>query len=213
MTLPHLLYIPTIFLLGFVFGLIYSNQGEEKDRTKAYQPSGKILFLTFLIFILVFLITHIFEVPSSSRQVRRLLNDQEIFDRNPVFSSSEFYSKVKTFSDEGISTYKRFTYTIDILFPISFFLFLITFARYVSQRPPISKNGKYVLIVFPILWLLYDLIENLMIYILLSEYPKQLIFLAGSVGNVTIMKFGLLICSVLAPILVYGYSEVKRLSS
>ena len=119
MTFSHIFYIPTIFLLGMVFGSMISRKTQNKsiiksgafnEKNSISQPktSRKILALTFLIFLLTFIITHFVEIPYSSKSVSRLLGGIEIFDKSPVFTSTAVYDRLNQYSTVGISAYKRF---------------------------------------------------------------------------------------------------------
>lgn len=201
MTVQHLLYIPVIFLLGFLFGSILnqSKPPELNDQFR-YRTSAKTLLNTLIIFLLVFVITHMFPVPWGAKEVSRQLGDLPIFDRSPVFSGKEVYNRVAKFSVEGIRSYMRFTYTVDVLFPLSFFLFLSTLSRFAFQRITGTESTGKWLKRLPGLWLVADLLENAIVYTLLSRFPERHEVVAGSLGFVTVMKYGLLILSIVLPI-------------
>ena len=214
MTFQHIFYIPTIFLIGMVFGSMINDRTQNKAIIKSgafsnpnpiSQPktSKKILVQTFIFFLLIFIITHFFEIPYGSKSVSRILGGIEIFDKSPVFTSTAVYDRLNQFSTVGISVYKRFTYTIDILFPLSFFAFLLTFARFTSQRLKIKNNFTKLLIWLPILWLASDLLENTIIFYILTIFPTKNEILGGSLGFITVMKFGLLLLSIFAPSIIY----------
>jgi hypothetical protein len=103
--------------------------------------------------------------------------------------------------------YKRFTYTIDILFPLSLLLFLFTFARFVSQRITIPKYLVNVLIGLPFFWFAFDLLENAVIFNILTKFPSQNEFLGGSLGIITAIKFGLLLLSIFTPSLLFIFAK------
>lgn len=218
MTMLHILYIPTIFLLGLIFGIMVNEKRQgiiDMDSMKTanqnsrfqHKTSGNRLFHTFLVFLLVFLITHMFEIPWGSKAVSQLLGGLEIFDRSPVFSDTEVYMRINQFPTEGLLAYKRFTYTTDIIFPLSFFVFLLTLAGYVSQRITIPKYLMNALISLPIFWFLFDMIENAVIFSLLSIFPSQNKALANSLGAITSLKFGLLLLAIFAPSLLFIFSK------
>ncbi|MFV8326710.1 hypothetical protein [Flavobacterium sp. ZS1P14] len=163
--------------------------------------SGKILLFTFFIFICIFIVTHLFPVPYGLEIVHNALGGLEIFDKQPSFSSNEVYNRLQSFLLEGLEVYKRFTYTIDIIFPLTFFSFLITLARFVTQRTSLSKYLVNAIIVLPFIWLSFDLLENLIVFILLSEFPIRNNFLGSLLGFVTATKFGLLFLSILIPLI------------
>jgi len=204
MTIQHLLYIPTVFLLGFLFGTMTTEKRTSHETAAASgsrqrSTSGKLLLQTFLVFLLVFVITHLFEIPLGSKTVSRLLGGVEIFDKQPAFSSAEVYARVAQFPAYGLLDYKRFTYTIDVLFPAALLLFLFTLARFAAQRVAVPKYVGRALIGLPFAWFASDLAENAIIFTILSLFPAENAFLASSLGFVTVTKFGLLLLSIVVP--------------
>lgn len=218
MTPQHIFYIPTLLLLGFVFGLLFGDIRKSKtnataDGFSAVQPSASKLFYAFFIFLLVFITTHFYEVPFGSKQISRLLDGQEIFDKKPLFTSQAVYAKIASFPEFGIEAYKVFTYTIDIIFPISFFFFLLTLAQFIVRRVKIPKLLQTSILILPVLWIASDIIENVIIYSLLSSYPNRLDVLAGMLGYVSSVKFGLLFLSIIAPLASYIFSKLNYSAS
>lgn len=212
MTPQHIIYIPTIFLVGFVMGLMV---GEKKlsdtEHSKTFQQknAGKRMIYTLSLFAIAFIITHIFELPFNSKNVSRLLGNQEIFDKSPVFTSDDVYRKISTFSLEGIEAYKRFSYTTDLVFPISFLIFLLAFQRYLSYRSGNIPIKWTILRSLPYMWFSLDLLENLLVFIILNCYPAKHNVLAGSLGIITVLKFSFLFSALAVPIAGYIYSKFK----
>ena len=199
MTFQHLFYIPTIFLLGLISGILLSNN--TSTASAEGKMSGKKLGLVFLIFIIVFIITHSFNVPAGSKQVSMLLGGLEIFDKKPIFGSDAVYHYMQSFTEIGIRVYKRFTYTIDVIFPLSMLLFLYTFSKFTLQRVALTKYFFKTVKLLPWIWFGFDMLENANVFYLLSEFPKQHLFVAGSLGWITVTKFVLLFLSLLLPAL------------
>lgn len=218
MTPQHIFYIPTLLLLGFVFGLLFSDVRKSKTSTttdglSAIEPSMSKLFYTFFIFLLVFITTHFYEVPYGSKQISRLLDGQEIFDKKPIFTSQAVYAKIASFPEFGIEAYKVFTYTIDIIFPISFFFFLFTLAQFIVRRVKIPTLLQSSIVILPVFWIASDIIENGIIYSLLSNYPHRLDVLAEMLGYVSSVKFGLLFLSIIAPLTSFIFSKLHTSAS
>ncbi|WP_447636903.1 hypothetical protein [Flavobacterium microcysteis] len=197
MTFQHIFYIPAIFLLGFIFGILLSNNtGTASADDKV---SVKKLGLVFVIFLIVFIITHTFTIPAGSKQVSMLLGGLEIFDKKPLFGSDAVYDHIQSFTEIGIHAYKRFTYTIDVIFPLSMLTFLHTFAKFTLQRLKLPKYFFKTVRLLPWIWFGFDMLENTTVYYILSEFPKQYPFVAGSLGWITVAKFVLLFLSLLVP--------------
>ena len=219
MTLQHIFYLPTIFLLGFLFGSLISESRHGKQtrnlQTHIELPdlvqgtTGKILLFAFLIFICTFIITHLFPIPYGSKMVQNALGGLEIFDKKPSFSSTEVYTRLLSYPIEGLNMYKRFTYTVDIIFPLSFFYFLITLARFVIQRISLAKHLAKAIIVIPFIWLALDLIENATVFALLTAFPVRNNFLGSILGFLTTTKFVFLFSSILVPVLCFVFARKK----
>lgn len=213
MTIQHIFYIPTIFLLGFIFGTMTNKVTQSQNNQLRYKTSKKRLLQTFLIFLLVFVVTHIFEIPWGSKAVSQLLGAIEIFDKSPVFSSDAVYERISLFPAEGLMAYKRFTYTIDVLFPFSFLLFLFTYARFVSQRINIPKYLAKVLISLSFFWFALDMLENVVIFNILSKFPSRNEIFGSSLGFITVIKFGLLMLSILMPSLLFIFAKKREINN
>ena len=97
--------------------------------------------------------------------------------------------------------------SFDIIFPITFFYFLITLARFVIQRTSLSKYLAKVIIYLPFIWLAHDLLENSIVFTLLSEFPIRNNFLGSILGLVTTTKFGLLFLSILVPPIFFVFAR------
>lgn len=206
MTSAHILYIPTIFLLGFLTGSLFGkatnsqNHSSLDSASKTSVVSGKSLLGSFVIFALVFVGTHFFEIPRSSKAVTKALNGSEIFDKKPSYSSDEVYSRMSAFPEKGRELYQQFTFTIDILFPLTLFSFLFLLARFTINRFHVSDRAiQIVMVALPMIWFCSDMVENAIIFHLLSKYPVRNQALAGTLGYITIIKFTLLLLSILAP--------------
>lgn len=197
MTFQHIFYIPTIFLLGLIFGILLGN------NTNTVSADGKVsvkkLGLVFLIFLIVFIITHAFTIPAGSKQVSMLLGGLEIFDKKPIFGSDAVYHYMQSFTEIGIQVYKRFTYTIDVVFPLSMLAFLHTFSKFTLQRIKLPKYFFKIAGLLPWIWFGFDMLENATVFYLLSEFPKQHPLIAGSLGWITVIKFVLLFLSLFVP--------------
>jgi hypothetical protein len=208
MTSAHILYIPTIFMLGFLTGLLIRSGGKVETNTPQQQTvSGVLLLGSLFIFLFAFVGTHFFAIPRSAHAVHHALNGAEIFDKKPSYSSSEVYERISHFPEGGRFLYKQFTYTTDILFPITLFCFLILLSIYISQRAMMPKKLRMILVFIPIIWFSFDMLENAIVYHILDIYPIRKEWLADILGYVTIIKFGLLLLSIAIPALIKAFEK------
>jgi len=213
MPIQHVFYIPTIFLLGVFFGFLINGKNqaaanfdhENKRNHKLFDKeiSRQKLILSLLIFLTIFIITHAFEIPWAAKSVQKQLGGIELFDKKPVFSSEEVYLRISQFKEEGIRSYKYFTFTMDVIFPLSMFAFIFTLSRFVMQKLVVSDFLKRMLLILPIVWLSLDFLENGIVFKILHDLPIQHHVLAGGLGFVTVLKFGMLIVSFFSPLVLF----------
>jgi hypothetical protein len=199
MTSAHILYIPIIFLLGFLTGTLITRKADQSNSSTI---SGKLVVGAFVIFMIAFIGTHFFPIPRSSKAVSIALNGREIFDKKPSYSAEEVFARISHFPEAGIELYKSFTYTIDVLFPLTLLAFLFLLSRFIVDQSPAPKPLKIVASLLPIVWFAIDMVENSVIYQILNRWPEPHNFLAGSLGYITITKFTLLLLSILTPVLI-----------
>lgn len=216
MTQEHIIFIPTVFFLGFFLGGIVSQRNiqyrlhnEKKETTDGEEvkeskqvTSAYTLGFSFFIFLSVFITTHILPFFGGAKALSFALNGKPLFDQRPIFSNVEFYQRMNDYGNFGREMYQRFTYSMDVIFPLSFLGFLLVLTKFAFERSSISKIIRNRLMLFPFIWFLSDMIENSILFFLLNQFPIQNEFLSSLLGFVTVAKFGLLLFSIITPITV-----------
>lgn len=131
------------------------------------------------------------------------VEQQQLFDQHASFSPDEVHRRIERFGELGRESYRVFTYTSDVIFPVSLLLFLVVLSRFAAERAAIGTITHAAITRMPVLWFAADMIENVVIYVLLTTYPAEQPLLAGVLGYVTMAKFGLLFGSLAVPVVVY----------
>lgn len=207
MTSAHILYIPIVFMLGFLTGMLITQKKERPLAESRKTISGKVLLASLIVFLFAFVGTHFFSIPRSAHAVHHALNGAEIFDKKPSYSSTEVYDRISAFPESGIILYKQFTYTTDILFPITLFVFLILLCIYVKQRAALPNKLRLAIALVPITWFCFDLLENFIVFTLLDTFPSRNEILASVLGYVTVLKFTLLLLSISIPAITKAFEK------
>ncbi len=204
MTSAHFVYIPVIFLLGLFTGTLLSIKQDtsRESRRGSYRVSGELLISSFVLFGFVFVGTHVLHISRSPHAVKMALNGAELFDRTPSYTSTEVYDRIASFTPAGIALYKQFTYTTDVVFPLTLLMFLTLLVWFTAERAAVKKRFRFLLISIPITWFVVDITENTIIYRLLDLLPSKNETLAGLLGYITTTKFALLILSIIAAVVV-----------
>ena len=196
----HIIFIPALFLLGFISGFCVRAEGGAKSDVFETKPSNRRwpLALALLTVIVVFVSTHLMPSFGGVHAVERAAHGLPVLDRAPAFDPGEIMQRLESFGPVGRAAYKRFTYTSDIVFPVTILAFFLLLARFLRGLRP-TKIG-WILFIFPSAWLLTDLAENVLVYSVIDAFP--VVSKAASVlGEVTVAKFTLLFASIIMPML------------
>jgi hypothetical protein len=212
MPLSHLIFIPAVFLVGALTGFAAATPragGSLPSTAAAGTVSRTALVSTLGVFLITLLATHFAPIPGGVRALRASVNHQKLFDQSPAFSPDEIYRRIVAFGEVGRETYQQFTYTTDVIFPFTLFLFLFVLARFTGERAALAKLTRISLSIGPVLWFVSDLVENGVVYFLLKTYPTRHALPATMLAYVTMSKFSLLLASFVLPLAVYVMSLRK----
>lgn len=172
-------------------------------RDKSKQPhtsKGWNVFISFLVTSAIFINTHLLQFPGSVGYLMEHINGQETLDMDPSFSSGSTYERLEAFGDTGRELYMRTMLTVDLIFPLSMFLFLYLFSKYVSQYWRLKKALSWTLLSLPVVYLSLDFLENLSIFLILKNYPEQLDYLASNIGYLTTGKRLAMLFAIIIPL-------------
>lgn len=203
MTPAHAFFIPSVFFLGFLFGGIVASRrapiAVPQGDAKLSGPTGRTLMIAFIVFAGIFSATHLFPQFGGSKAISVAVHGMPILDQRPAFSSIDVFQRLEAFGEAGRAMYQRFTYSADIVFPLSLLVFLALLARFAAQRIMLSAAMRNMLVVLPLIWFGADMMENAIVYTLISQFPAKNDYLGEIVGLVTVSKFILLLLSIATP--------------
>lgn len=112
----------------------------------------------------------------------------EIFDMKLFYTTEQADDLIRSYSHSDRITYRWFTVTIDILFPLCYGLFYFTLLTLLGRKVYNSKlfeKIKYVALGGTI----FDILENINIFLMLSLYPKSSGLYAYIGGIFTFLKW------------------------
>ena len=215
MPAEHIIYIPMVFLLGFVLGGWLVTRLARRQLPATREPAAGAraegatrtatsmwpVLSAFAVFASAFISTHIFPLFGGVKAIASATAGLRLLDQQPAFSSAEVYARLTEFGVAGRTLYQQFTYSTDVLFPLTLLVFLLLLARYVSARIALGTRLRRSLLALPLLWFATDMLENAMLFSLLAGFPARNDRLASGLGLVTVGKFVLLLLSISAPLL------------
>lgn len=196
----HLIFIPAVFLIGALAGVLVTTPRTGRSRA---------LIATLGLFLITLLVTHAAPIPGGVHALQARVNHQQLFDQHPAFSPAELYDRVAAFGAIGREAYQHFTYSTDLIFPLALFSFLVVLAGFVGERVGSMGTPHRILQLAPILWLATDLVENGIIFFLLAAYPTQHAVPETMLAYVTVSKFVLLLLSFTLPLVLLALSLRK----
>ncbi|MDZ7936844.1 MAG: hypothetical protein U5M53_00620 [Rhodoferax sp.] len=208
MTPTHVFFVPSVFFLGFFVGGVFSraigrtqsSNHHDVDKAKTLKAVSAIaLGISLVAAISTFAATHMVPLLGGVKALGSALGGQRIFDQHASFTSAEVYARLDAFGPVGREMYQHFTYSADVLFPLTLLAFLFLLAKFVGERTSLGAIIRKAMTAVPIVWFSTDMLENAMVYKLLTQYPKENVFIGDVLGTVTIIKFALLLSSIAIP--------------
>jgi hypothetical protein len=160
----------------------------------------RTVVLSFVVMFATFAVTHLLRFPGSIRHLMDATGGRKILDMQPSGSADETYARLEAFGELGRELYQRAILTVDLVFPLSVFVFLMLLARFVSERARLHGAMKGALKLLPVAYVLLDFLENTSVLLMLKHYPERLELLAETVGYLTRGKRVSMIAALLLPI-------------
>jgi hypothetical protein len=171
----------------------------------------RTVLISLVIAVAVFLATHILPTPGSVHEVLRATGGQLIFDLQPSFSAEEVYERLIAYGDNGRAMYRRMMLSTDIIFPLSLLAFLFLLSSYSVQKMVPPRALRWLLLALPVLYFLSDMVENVSIFTMLSDFPARHELIGATLGYVTVFKRVTQAAALALPIALFIFKDAKWL--
>jgi len=162
------------------------------------RPSLQSVLLALALAVVSYVIAHLLPIPGGLRQVMTATGSP-LLDQIPSFSQEEVYARIAAFGAEGRALYRRFALTTDIIFPLTWMPFLFLYAGFACSRLGASPAARSALLAIPVAYLMADIIENVFVWIMLTDFPAPHPSLGGAMIYPTAAKWLALISALLLP--------------
>ncbi|MGD9605583.1 MAG: hypothetical protein AB7V00_05490 [Bacilli bacterium] len=158
----------------------------------------KITGIWVIIALSILGIFLIFILPIYSGYLSKVLNTPLIPDTMIFYSPTILYNLASVYKEAGIEAYILSKYTLDIIWPLAYLFSLMIIMLHLYQ---ILKQYRGALLL-PILAFIFDILENISLIIVFSNYPNETGALGYLASAFTILKwFTLVFCLIF--ILIY----------
>lgn len=166
------------------------------------QVTGKTLGWSTLSFIGMLIFMNILGARFTS------MTGEQVLDFSIGYSPNEAYQMVSQYGESG-DTFYRIILLLDTIFPIVYLIFGSLLLGFVLHKFYIKKEKLFLLLLLPIIGMILDWLENVMIVLILNQFPEPFDLFAQLCASFTILKFTFLgLTLILAAILaIIGFSR------
>jgi hypothetical protein len=163
---------------------------------------ASVLFFLFLVFVL----------PQVSNYSSEAIGQSESPDQSFIYSGSQLYDIAESYGETGRKTYIQLRWTFDLIWPVVYTLFLVTWTIKLVEYTSGKSWMKY-LVALPIMALLFDLLENIGATIVMARYPLESGIIQSITPVVTFIKWTTVLGSfllILFLIIIVLISKIKK---
>lgn len=136
-----------------------------------------------------------------------------MLDASPAFTVDEIYQRLAGYGPRGRQNYSFRNVTVDVLLPISVFPFLMLLALRASSPFTRRRLLPVFLIALPVVYVVFDFVENATILRLLSAYPDRLDNVASTLPYSTMIKRAASLLALVLPLGLLGVRRVRKSKS
>ena len=162
--------------------------------------SGRALAIAAVVFVAVFVATHVASFPGTLAHFRAVTGGQQILDLQPAASADEVWRRLDAMGPDGRAAYRRLARVVDVAFPLAGTAFLVVLAAFAARRARASRVVAAALLALPVAYLIADAAENLVVVRLLDAFPARLDDAASILGALTRAKRGAQTAAFVAPL-------------
>jgi hypothetical protein len=177
-------------------------------NTIALLARGRGVAIAFAVMIVVFTTTHVASFPGTVSHFREVTNGQVILDLRASSSADETWQRLDAMGEAGRDAYLKLIGVVDVVFPLSVTAALLALALFVAERMTLRRSLTVALASLPLIYLLLDLAENVLVLRMLLAFPERLAIEGELVGWLTRAKRGTEIAALLLPLAALLLSSV-----
>lgn len=138
--------------------------------------------------VLVFIAVHFMDFPGSVPRFKEVSQGGALLDVSPSFSVDEIYRRISDYGEAGRRSYSFRNVTVDVLLPLSLLPFLLLLMLKAVKPLKLGRSSQALLLSFPVVYVVFDLAENMVVLFLLAHFPERIEHLAAILPYVTSVK-------------------------
>ena len=163
----------------------------------------------FAIAIVVFVAVHFVSFPGSVPDFRRASGGGTLLDMTPEFSEDALYARLTGYGAAGRSNYAFRNVTVDVLLPLALLPFLFLWMRGALDRLSLGPSSRALLLAIPVLYVVFDLVENGSVLAILASFPVRMHLLSLLLPYLTIIKRAASMLAIIGPLMILAFTVIR----
>ena len=170
----------------------------------------RAIFVAALVWaVLAVVAVHFLDFPGSVPDFQHASGGGTLLDATPAFSATGVYGRLGGYGEDGRRNYFFRNVTVDVLLPLNVLPFLLLLMRRAVTPFHFGRFVRAALLALPVIYVMFDLLENSIVLVLLGNYPERLDMLAGSLPYATIVKRAASLLAIAVPLAMLGFNSVR----
>jgi len=110
-------------------------------------------------------------------------------DTSLFYKSENLYRFAEVYGEEGRTAYIRARFTFDVIWPITYLIFLVTSISWLLRKANLNGSNWGLLNLVPILGTIFDFFENGSTAVVMARFPQKTIIIDTLAGVFTLFKW------------------------
>jgi hypothetical protein len=166
--------------------------------------------VAFAVAMVVFVAVHFVSFPGSVPDFRRASGGGTLLDMTPEFSEDALYGRLNAYGAEGRSNYAFRNVTADVLLPLALLPFLFLLMRAALDRVALPRTAGLLFLAAPVLYVVFDLVENGAVLVLLTNFPARMHLLSAVLPYLTVIKRAASMVAIFGPLMMFASAWIRR---
>lgn len=141
---------------------------------------SKIKWKWIILVTIIFFIFSSLAFPQMTKYSNEMIGESNSPDESFIYSPSELYDMAESYGELGREAYIKIRWTFDLVWPICYTLFLISWIAKLSDYISDKRRLRFAYI-FPLASIIFDYMENIGATIVMARYPLK----SGIIATIT----------------------------
>ena len=163
----------------------------------------------FVVAIVVFVVVHFANFPGTVPDFRRASGGGTLLDMTPEFSEDALYARLTGYGPAGRANYAFRNVTADVALPLALLPFLFLWMRRALDRLSLGAATRALMLAMPVVYVVFDLVENAVVLSLLANYPVRMPLLSAVLPYLTVVKRAASMLAIFAPAMIFAFARIR----